>query len=90
MTDAADSRTMLWGALKRVGGWFAAVAKGIGWVVSRIVLTVVYFLVFAPARLVLKLCRVDPMQRRTGEPGETYYIAGRQTAFDGTRCRKMH
>lgn len=65
-------------------GWMYAVFP-IGWVVTRLLLGTVYYLVLTPVGLLLRITGRDPMRRRTGEsdsywekapgqPGEQRYF----------------
>src|SRR3989304_2299732 len=54
-------------ALTRVGR-----ASGVGWVNPRVILTIVFYAVIAPAGLVMRLFR-DPLDRRLRESRPTYW-----------------
>lgn len=54
--------------------WMVAVFP-IGWTVSHMVLATVYFLVFLPIGLLLRLIGYDPLLRKSKPPGESYWIA---------------
>lgn len=54
-------------------GWMIAVFP-IGWVVSHVILAVVFYGVFAPVGLVIRLCGYDPMKRRFDPEAKTYWI----------------
>lgn len=47
----------------------------IGWVVSHVVLALVYYLVFTPIGLVMRAVGYDPMQRAFNREASTYWIA---------------
>jgi hypothetical protein len=51
--------------------WFT-IAFALGWVNSRIILTIIYFLVFVPYRLVSRLIGRDVLKRRQS-PGPSYW-----------------
>jgi hypothetical protein len=53
-------------------GWLI-VAFPIGWLVSRVVLAIVFFVVFTPVALVFKLIGRDVLRRRR-RSGETYWV----------------
>lgn len=52
--------------------WMAA-AFPIGWVVSRVVLAAIYYLLFTPIALVFKLAGRDPLHRRRST-ATTYWL----------------
>lgn len=54
-------------------GWMFA-ALPIGWTISHILLGMVYFLVFTPIGLVMRLLGKDPMERRFEPSAPTYWI----------------
>ncbi len=45
----------------------------IGWVVSHVVMAIVYFLVFCPCGLIMRVVGYDPMARRTDKVTESYW-----------------
>ena len=51
--------------------WFK-IAYALGWVNSRILLTIIYFLVFVPYRIVSRLAGRDPLNLRQPR-GESYW-----------------
>lgn len=55
-------------------GWMAAV-EPIGWLVSRVVLAVVYFLVITPIGVVRRLRGHDPLSLRPAPGATSYWIA---------------
>ena len=59
-------------------GW-RALAHALGWVNTRVLLAVVYFLVFAPIALVLRIAGKDPLERRR-DPGRATYWRTREPA----------
>lgn len=54
-------------------GWMAAVAP-IGWLVSRVVLAVVYFLVITPIGMIRRLRGHDPLSLRADQTATSYWI----------------
>ncbi len=46
----------------------------IGWVVSHVVLALVFFLVFTPIGLVMRLVGYDPMKRRFDPAATSYWL----------------
>jgi hypothetical protein len=53
-------------------GWMYA-AYPIGWIVSHLILLIVYYLVLSPVGLLNRLFRRDPMQRRWDPTAATYW-----------------
>lgn len=49
------------------------VAFPIGWVISHVVLTVVYFLVITPIGLIMKIAGYDPLERKLDPKAESYW-----------------
>jgi hypothetical protein len=47
----------------------------LGWINTRIILAVVYFLVFLPAGLLMRALRRDPMQRKFDASAASYRVA---------------
>ena len=52
--------------------WMAAVFP-IGWLVSHVLLAAVFYLVFTPIGIIMKLCRYDPMQRKFDREADSYW-----------------
>lgn len=53
-------------------GWMKF-AHVLGWVNTRIILTLVYFLIFTPLATIFRLIGKDPMERQL-EEGNSYWI----------------
>jgi hypothetical protein len=69
-------------ASKRFYAWWMLLAAGLGYVNTRILLTLVYILAMAPFGFVMRLFGHDPMKRRS-PAGASYWIPRamtRQTA----------
>ena len=64
-------------------GWMLAAAP-IGWCVSRLILTVVYFLVVTPIGLLRRLGKRDPLGRQFDRTASSYWTA-RPPAADPAR-----
>ena len=47
----------------------------IGWVVSHVVMAMVYYLIFTPCGLIMRCVGYDPMKRRLKGPKESYWCA---------------
>jgi hypothetical protein len=57
----------------------------IGWLVSHLVLAVVFYLVITPMSLLMRLAKYDPMTRRFDPRAETYWTP-RESTDDTDRC----
>lgn len=68
--------------------WMIA-AYPIGWMVSHAVLAMIYFLVFLPTGLLLRLIGYDPLRRKPKPRGESYWIA-RKTVIDRERYFRQY
>ena len=61
-------------------GWMK-VGAVLGWINTRLILGIVFFLIFVPAGLVMRAVR-DPMRRRLNEPVSSYRIPSKQPVVD--------
>jgi hypothetical protein len=61
--------------MRRVYVGMSLATYPIGWVVSHLVLGIVYYLVITPIGLAMRLIGRDPMQRRFDRSAPTYWIA---------------
>jgi hypothetical protein len=52
--------------------WMAAVLP-VGWVVSHVVMAVVFYLVVTPIGLIMRMCGHDPMEHRFDRQARTYW-----------------
>ncbi len=71
-------------ALKR---YWMAFASALGWVNTRVLLTVVYFTIFAVGALILRLIGKDPLRRRP-RASTSYWIE--KGKADDTLSRATH
>jgi hypothetical protein len=65
------------------------VAMPIGWVVSHVVLALVYYLVLTPTGLLMRLFGYDPMRRRFDPAAKTYWIPREQPEDVGRYFRQF-
>src|SRR5215210_5034745 len=86
--DAPGARNVLWIACAAltfvylaVPGWRWPIFIGwmyatypMGWILSHVVLLIVFFLVIVPFGLVVRLARRDPLARRVDRTAETYWV----------------
>lgn len=68
-------------------GWLYA-AYPIGWVISHVVMGVIYYLVFTPIALVFKLIGRDALERKIDKNAKTYWVEHR-TGGDPQRYFKQ-
>ena len=68
--------------------WMAAVFP-IGWLVSHALLAAVFYLVFTPIGIIMKLCRYDPMQRKFDREADSYWQTREQNE-DTSRYFKQY
>lgn len=59
-----------------------ALAHLLGWINTRLILGIVYYVVFTLVRCVLVLLRKDPMHRRPDPGKDTYWVDVPQTPFE--------
>ena len=70
-------------------GW-CAFGKAVGWVVSRAIMTVLFFAVFTPVGLFLRLIRKDLLRRRWDREADSYWKPRKTGAFNPKRCERMY
>ncbi|MBU1880516.1 hypothetical protein KKA08_00680, partial [bacterium] len=70
-------------------GWLV-LAAGLAWFNTRLILSIVFFLIFAPAGLVLRLFRVDLIKQRWNAKAESYWIDRSDQAFDRDRYENQY
>ena len=63
-------------------------AHALGWVNTRIILTLVYYFVFTPLALIFRVVGKDPMNRKL-QLVETYWVEREQVPFDRERARRQ-
>ena len=62
-----------------IRGWMR-ITFPLGWVLSHLVLALIYYLVFTPMALVLRALGRDPLQRRWEPAAESYWSERRRSA----------
>jgi hypothetical protein len=62
------------GALKPVYRLWMTIGHLLGWVNTRIILAAIFYVVFAPVAVIMRLLRKDPMCRKLEPTAETYRI----------------
>lgn len=68
--------------------WWMRLAFALGYVNSRILLTIIYFLVFTPYGFISRLFGRDPLQRR-GKQAESYWIPRERTRQTKEQFERM-
>jgi Saxitoxin biosynthesis operon protein SxtJ len=61
-------------ALKPVYRVWMTVGHTLGWVNTRIILAVIFYVIFAPVAIVMRLLRNDPLRRKLDPTADTYRI----------------
>lgn len=61
------------GVLRRAYIFLSVVTHPVGWAVSWVILTFVYYLVLTPIALVMRLLRHDPLERTFDRSASTYW-----------------
>lgn len=70
---------LLWpGALGPVQWLWMKVARAMGWFMTRVILTVIFIVIFSPAGLIMRLLRRDPLRLRL-RPDAPSYWHGRES-----------
>ena len=63
-------------------------AHALGWVNTRIIHTLVYYLIFTPLALVFRVIGKDPMNRKF-QAGHSYWVVRENAPFDRERARRQ-
>ncbi len=75
--------------LKPVNTLMVFIGMFIGWIMTRIILSILFFFVFLPTGIVMRLMGRDAMNR-TLDPGiKSYWITRPDIPFDPQRCRRL-
>jgi len=75
--------------LKPINSVMVVVALIIGWFVTRIVLIFMFYFVFFPVGLMLKMAGKDSLRRKIDKEAESYWIDRSDEVFDPARCRRL-
>ncbi len=75
-------------ATKLYRGWMFA-ALPIGWVISHLILGVVYYLVLSPIGLIMRLTGYDPMSRKLDPAATTYWLPHKQQTDNARYFRQF-
>jgi hypothetical protein len=82
--------TLAPGLLKPVYRAWLKFAAMLAWINTRLILGLMFYLVFAPIGLILRLLRVDLIKQRRDAKAETYWIRREDDAFDRSRYEKQY
>ena len=69
-------------------GWMFSVMP-IGWIISHLLLSAIYYLLLTPIGLIMKVVGYDPMRRKLEPSQETYWVK-RQKSEDPQRYFKQY
>ena len=69
-------------------GWMSF-AFALGWVNTRLILCLAFYLVFAPAGLFFRLFRKDILGLRFDKAAPTYWVKRERTAVDKERYKRL-
>ena len=75
--------------LKPLNTIIVFIAMIIGWFMTRIILGILFFLVFLPMGLVMRMMGRDSMRRKLDSSIDSYWITRPDTPFDPKRCRRL-
>lgn len=75
--------------LRKLYAAWVAFGKGIGWVVSHVIMTLIYFAVLTPIALIMRLFGHDPLRLRPDPGLESYWIDRPREAFSTRQCEKQ-
>ena len=62
----------------------------IGWIINRVVLIIIFYLVFAPVGLVLRLIKKDLLDRKIEPQRDSYWLKKEHIEFDKSRYEKQY
>lgn len=65
------------------------ISHKIGWLNTRILLGIIFYLVFTPISLIYRLIGRDPLERQIEKEKKSYWIPRRQFIYDKSRYEKQ-
>jgi len=77
----------LW--LRLFGAWMK-LAEVLSWVMTRVILSVFFFLVLTPIGFVMRLFRADPLDRSWANRRPSYWIEKKPVAYSLERYEKQY
>jgi hypothetical protein len=69
-------------------GWMS-LALAIGYLMSRILLTLIFYLVFTPVGLMMRLLKKDPLERKADPSAESYWVKRDKRKFDPKEAERQ-
>ncbi|MDD5431406.1 MAG: SxtJ family membrane protein [Candidatus Omnitrophica bacterium] len=69
-------------ALKPIYITWMKLAFVLAWVNTRLILTIIFYLVFTPIGLILKLFKVDLLEKKMDKKASTYWKSKEEVKFD--------
>lgn len=69
-------------ALRSIHICWMALALSLGWVMSRLILAILFYLVITPIGLIMRLFGYDPLMRKFDPNAQTYWIKREHKVFD--------
>jgi hypothetical protein len=69
-------------------GWMA-LALSIGYIMSRILLSLIFFLIFTPVGLVMRLLSKDPLSEKYDHSASSYWIKREKQDFDPKEAERQ-
>ena len=90
------------GLLFLLAAWFAPrILKGLyavwmslavtmGFIMTRVILTLLFLIVFAPAGLILRLLRKDPLHQSIDPSASSYWIRRKPQRYDPVQTEKQY
>jgi len=76
-------------SLKFIHQVFSFIGLCIAWLMTRIVLLILFYLVFFPVGFALKIMGKDSLRRRLDPDIKSYWISRPDEPFDPARCRRL-
>jgi multisubunit Na+/H+ antiporter MnhG subunit len=75
--------------LKKLYDYWMAFAAVLGWFMSRLILTIMFVLIFTPVGVIMFIVRADPLERRPRRGVDTYWKKRTALPFQPEFCRRQ-
>lgn len=75
--------------LKNIHTVWMAFALALGWIMSRVILTILFFVVITPIGLIMRLFGKDPMSRKINPDASTFWIKREQKTTDPAQYERQ-
>lgn len=69
---------------------FSKVGHAIGWVNSKIILTLIYFIFITPIAIIMRICGRDLLNRKIDKKEETYWVKHEATKLTKEKLEKQY